>query len=75
MVISADPSHLPYSVLILYHMLSQEQQVLGTCLTHSSVSNLPASLRNVFGAVEAQDRGQHKLGLTLVWKRGEEVRP
>ncbi|ELU16049.1 hypothetical protein CAPTEDRAFT_114851, partial [Capitella teleta] len=68
MVINADPACLPLSVLVMYNLLCQEEAVLASCHMHSSAGEVSKSLRNIFSQ-EVQDRNQHRLALTLVWKQ------
>ncbi|XP_028670040.1 aminoacyl tRNA synthase complex-interacting multifunctional protein 2 isoform X1 [Erpetoichthys calabaricus] len=68
-VINANPSHPPLSLLVLHCLLRKRFHVLSTVHVHSSVSNVPPHLLACF---EEQDKNQSRhdfqLGFTLIWK-------
>ncbi|CAH2307135.1 aminoacyl tRNA synthase complex-interacting multifunctional 2 [Pelobates cultripes] len=68
-VINANPSVPPLSLLILHSMLCERYTVLSTVHTHSSVSNIPEPLLKCFGdQVHKKSRQEYQLGFTLIWK-------
>jgi aminoacyl tRNA synthase complex-interacting multifunctional protein 2 len=68
-VINADPTSPPLSVLILKELLAQYYRVLTVCHTHSSSPPVSEAL----GALGVNngiliDRGQYQLVITLIWR-------
>ena len=72
LVVSADPSCPPLSLLVLYQLLCEQQPVLSSCHVHSSASSVPDRLRKLLhNKAEVSDRSLYKVAFTLVWKIGE----
>ncbi|XP_075421561.1 aminoacyl tRNA synthase complex-interacting multifunctional protein 2 isoform X1 [Ascaphus truei] len=68
-VINANPSLPPLSLLILHSLLSERYEVLSTVHTHSSVRSVPEALLKCFGdQVQKNSRQEYQLGFTLIWK-------
>ncbi|XP_069839930.1 aminoacyl tRNA synthase complex-interacting multifunctional protein 2 [Dendropsophus ebraccatus] len=68
-VINANPSLPPLSLLILHGLLCERYQVLSAVHTHSSVTNIPEPLLKCFGdQVKKKSRQDYQLGFTLIWK-------
>ncbi|KAM4631529.1 aminoacyl tRNA synthase complex-interacting multifunctional protein 2 [Discoglossus pictus] len=68
-VINANPSLPPLSLLILHSLLCERYKVLSAVHTHSSVTNIPEPLLKCFGdQVNNQSRQGYQLGFTLIWK-------
>lgn len=68
-VINANPSLPPLSLLILHSLLCERYQVLSAVHTHSSVANIPEPLLKCFGdQVNKKSRQDYQLGFTLIWK-------
>ncbi|XP_044159833.1 aminoacyl tRNA synthase complex-interacting multifunctional protein 2-like [Bufo gargarizans] len=68
-VINADPSVPPLSLLILHGLLCERYQVLSAVHTHSSVTGIPEPLLKCFGdQVNKKSRQDYQLGFTLIWK-------
>ncbi|XP_075035761.1 aminoacyl tRNA synthase complex-interacting multifunctional protein 2 [Mixophyes fleayi] len=68
-VINANPSVPPLSLLILHNLLCEHYQVLSAVHTHSSVTNIPEPLLKCFGdQVNKKSRQDYQLGFTLIWK-------
>ncbi|XP_028310785.1 aminoacyl tRNA synthase complex-interacting multifunctional protein 2, partial [Gouania willdenowi] len=69
-VINANPSQPPLSLLVLHSLLCQRYRVLSTVHVHSSVSNVPPQLLSCLGAPHADSYARHlfQLGFTLIWK-------
>lgn len=72
-VINANPSSPPLSLLVLHGLLCQRYRVLSTVHVHSSVSSVPPKLLNCLGPRHADSykRQRFQLGFTLIWKDGE----
>lgn len=69
LVINANPSLPPLSLLILHSLLCERYQVLSAVHTHSSVTNIPEPLLKCFGdQVTKKSRQDYQLGFTLIWK-------
>ncbi|XP_029414986.1 aminoacyl tRNA synthase complex-interacting multifunctional protein 2 isoform X4 [Nannospalax galili] len=68
-VINANPSSPPLSLLVLHRLLCEHYRVLSTVHTHSSVKNVPENLLKCFGEqARKQPRHEYQLGFTLIWK-------
>ncbi|XP_026543147.1 aminoacyl tRNA synthase complex-interacting multifunctional protein 2 isoform X2 [Notechis scutatus] len=68
-VINANPTFPPLSLLILHSMLCEKYKILSTVHTHSSVKNVPEKLLKCFGEqAKKQSRHEYQLGVTLIWK-------
>ncbi|KAM9305861.1 aminoacyl tRNA synthase complex-interacting multifunctional protein 2 [Gastrophryne carolinensis] len=68
-VINANPSLPPLSLLILHSLLCERYRVLSSVHVHSSVTNIPEPLRKCFGdQVNTSSRQEYQLGFTLIWK-------
>ncbi|CAJ0967989.1 unnamed protein product [Ranitomeya imitator] len=68
-VINANPSVPPLSLLILHSLLCERYHVLSAVHTHSSVTNIPEPLLKCFGdQVQKKSRKDYQLGFTLIWK-------
>ncbi|KAM8960494.1 aminoacyl tRNA synthase complex-interacting multifunctional protein 2 [Pelodytes ibericus] len=68
-VINANPSLPPLSLLVLHSLLCERYQVLSTVHTHSSVTNIPEPLLKCFGdQLSKKSRQEYQLGFTLIWK-------
>jgi len=69
-VISADPSQVPLSLLILCSQLCENFAVLQATYVHSSVSGtVPASLQNLLSSNGSLKRANAQIAITLVWKK------
>lgn len=74
-VINANPSFPPLSLLILHSFLCEKYKTLSTVHTHSSVKNVPEKLLRCFGEqTKKQSRHEYQLGVTLIWKDGKSTR-
>ncbi|KAL8593204.1 hypothetical protein ACOMHN_009859 [Nucella lapillus] len=70
LVISADPSRLPLSLLVLLKQLSRQHSVLTSTFVHSSAVDTPLPLRSFLqNGSTAAARSSYQLALTLVWKK------
>ncbi|KAH0631946.1 hypothetical protein JD844_019858 [Phrynosoma platyrhinos] len=68
-VINANPSHPPLSLLVLHSLLCESYKILSTVHTHSSVKSVPENLLKCFGEqATKQSRHEYQLGFTLIWK-------
>ncbi|XP_063170986.1 aminoacyl tRNA synthase complex-interacting multifunctional protein 2 isoform X1 [Candoia aspera] len=68
-VINANPSFPPLSLLILHSLLCENYRILSTVHTHSSVKTVPENLLRCFGEqTKKQARHEYQLGFTLIWK-------
>ncbi|KAG5279994.1 hypothetical protein AALO_G00083770 [Alosa alosa] len=69
-VVNANPSSPPLSLLVLHGLLCQRYRVLSTVHVHSSVSSVPPKLLNCLGPRHADSytRQRFQLGFTLIWK-------
>ncbi|XP_071427676.1 aminoacyl tRNA synthase complex-interacting multifunctional protein 2 isoform X1 [Pithys albifrons albifrons] len=68
-VINANPSHPPLSLLVLHSLLCERYKVLSAVHTHSSVKSVPENLLKCFGEqTKKQPRHEYQLGFTLIWK-------
>lgn len=71
LVISADPSSVPLSLLILLKQLSSQGPVLTTTFVHSSTTDISQKLRtflpNEVGA--AEHRSSYQLAVSIIWKK------
>ncbi|XP_078521273.1 aminoacyl tRNA synthase complex-interacting multifunctional protein 2 [Lissotriton helveticus] len=68
-VINANPSLPPFSLLVLHGLLCQRYKVLTAVHTHSSVKNVPEELLKCFGEqLNNRSRQEYQLGFTLIWK-------
>ncbi|XP_033751646.1 aminoacyl tRNA synthase complex-interacting multifunctional protein 2-like isoform X2 [Pecten maximus] len=70
-VINADPENPPAIVFVLYTLLKERCQVYGSSLVHSSVTNVPDQLRNIFSDQDKCTRGNHQVAITIIWKKVE----
>ena len=65
-VVSADPEHVPYSVLVMLKLLQEKFRVRSSTHTHSSVTaKCPTYL-----TPSSNDRSNYQIILTLIWKKG-----
>ncbi|XP_074925328.1 aminoacyl tRNA synthase complex-interacting multifunctional protein 2 isoform X3 [Chelonoidis abingdonii] len=68
-VINANPSQPPLSLLVLHSLLCERYKILSAVHTHSSVKCVPENLLKCFGEQNRkQSRHEYKLGFTLIWK-------
>ncbi|XP_072453961.1 aminoacyl tRNA synthase complex-interacting multifunctional protein 2 [Notamacropus eugenii] len=68
-VINANPTLPPLSLLVLHSFLCQHYKILSTVHVHSSVKNVPENLLKCFGEQsKKQSRHEYQLGFTLIWK-------
>ncbi|NWI55148.1 AIMP2 protein, partial [Calyptomena viridis] len=68
-VINANPSQPPLSLLVLHRLLCERYRVLSAVHTHSSVKRVPENLLKCFGEQRKQQpRHEYQLGFTLIWK-------
>lgn len=68
-VINANPTSPPLSLLVLHQLLCDHYKVLSTVHTHSAVKNVPENLLKCFGEqTKTQPRHEYQLGFTLIWK-------
>uniref|UniRef100_A0A8C5PT32 Aminoacyl tRNA synthase complex-interacting multifunctional protein 2 n=1 Tax=Leptobrachium leishanense TaxID=445787 RepID=A0A8C5PT32_9ANUR len=68
-VINANPSVPPVSLLILHSLLCERYKVLSAVHTHSSVIYIPEPLLKCFrDHVGNKCRQEYQLGFTLIWK-------
>ncbi|KAJ6659775.1 hypothetical protein lerEdw1_018491 [Lerista edwardsae] len=68
-VINANPSLPPLSLLVLHSLLCERYKILSAVHTHSSVKSVPENLLKCFGEqVKKQSRHEYQLGFTLIWK-------
>ncbi|KAF1527505.1 Aminoacyl tRNA synthase complex-interacting multifunctional protein 2, partial [Eudyptes sclateri] len=68
-VINANPSLPPLSLLVLHSLLCERYKVLSAVHTHSSVKSVPENLLKCFGEqTKKQPRHEYQLGFTLIWK-------
>ncbi|NXU90571.1 AIMP2 protein, partial [Xiphorhynchus elegans] len=68
-VINANPSHPPLSLLVLHSLLCERYKILSAVHTHSSVKSVPENLLKCFGEqTKKQPRHEYQLGFTLIWK-------
>ncbi|XP_061456101.1 aminoacyl tRNA synthase complex-interacting multifunctional protein 2 isoform X2 [Rhineura floridana] len=68
-VINANPSAPPLSLLILHSLLCESYKILSAVHTHSSVKSVPENLLKCFGEhPKKQSRHECQLGFTLIWK-------
>lgn len=71
-VINANPSLPPLSLLVLHSLLCEHYKILSAVHTHSSVKSVPESLLKCFGEpTKKQPRHEYQLGFTLIWKDGK----
>lgn len=71
-VINANPSLPPLSLLVLHRMLCERYKILSAVHTHSSVKSVPENLLKCFGdETKKQPRHEYQLGFTLIWKDGK----
>ncbi|KAL8175513.1 UNVERIFIED_CONTAM: hypothetical protein K2H54_026958 [Gekko kuhli] len=68
-VINANPSLPPLSLLVLHSLLCERYKILSAVHTHSSVKYVPEHLLKCFGEqTRKQSRHEYQLGFTLIWK-------
>ncbi|XP_043832020.1 aminoacyl tRNA synthase complex-interacting multifunctional protein 2 isoform X1 [Dromiciops gliroides] len=68
-VINANPTLPPLSLLVLHSFLCEHYKILSTVHVHSSVKNVPENLLKCFGErSKKQSRHEYQLGFTLIWK-------
>ncbi|NXE47036.1 AIMP2 protein, partial [Casuarius casuarius] len=68
-VINANPSLPPLSLLVLHSLLCERYKMLSAVHTHSSVKSVPENLLKCFGEqAKQQPRQEYQLGFTLIWK-------
>ncbi|NWJ03903.1 AIMP2 protein, partial [Crypturellus undulatus] len=68
-VINANPSLPPLSLLVLHSLLCERYKILSAVHTHSSVKSVPENLLKCFGEqTKRQPRQEYQLGFTLIWK-------
>ncbi|XP_005304759.2 aminoacyl tRNA synthase complex-interacting multifunctional protein 2 isoform X2 [Chrysemys picta bellii] len=68
-VINANPSQPPLSLLVLHSLLCERYKILSAVHTHSSVKCVPENLLKCFGEqTRKQSRHEYQLGFTLIWK-------
>ncbi|KAK7113711.1 aminoacyl tRNA synthase complex-interacting multifunctional protein 2-like isoform X2 [Littorina saxatilis] len=70
LVISADPSSAPLSLLVLLKQLSTQCQVLTSTFVHSSATDTPEKLRAfLHNGPQTGARSTYQLAVTVVWKK------
>lgn len=70
-MISADPSSVPLSLLVLLKQLSSQCKVLTSTFVHSSATDTPDKLRSFLQAgAKVEARSSYQLAITIVWKKG-----
>ncbi|XP_005095845.1 aminoacyl tRNA synthase complex-interacting multifunctional protein 2 [Aplysia californica] len=70
LVISADPSSVPLSLLVLCGQLCERYAVLKATYVHSSVSDsVPDNLRGLLSSNGGLKRSDAQVAITLVWKK------
>ena len=70
-MISADPSSVPLSLLVLVKQLSSQCQVLTNTFVHSSATDTPEKLRSFLqNGEQFKARSSYQLAITIVWKKG-----
>lgn len=71
-VINANPSQPPLSLLVLHSLLCKRYRVLSTVHVHSSVTGVKPQLLSCLGPRHADSyaRQMFQLGFTLIWKDG-----
>ncbi|XP_023691170.1 aminoacyl tRNA synthase complex-interacting multifunctional protein 2 isoform X1 [Paramormyrops kingsleyae] len=69
-VINANPTEPPFSLLVLHDMLCQRYRVLSSVHVHSSVSAVPPALLSCLGPSHPRShkRQDFDFGFTLIWK-------
>ncbi|KAM7151837.1 aminoacyl tRNA synthase complex-interacting multifunctional protein 2 isoform 1-T1 [Macrochelys suwanniensis] len=68
-VINANPSQPPLSLIVLHSLLCERYKILSAVHTHSSVKCVPENLLKCFGEqTRKQSRHEYQLGFTLIWK-------
>ncbi|XP_014379061.1 aminoacyl tRNA synthase complex-interacting multifunctional protein 2 isoform X2 [Alligator sinensis] len=68
-VINANPSLPPLSLLVLHSLLCEHYKILSAVHTHSSVKSVPENLLKCFGEqTKKQSRHEYQFGFTLIWK-------
>ncbi|NWY76649.1 AIMP2 protein, partial [Erithacus rubecula] len=68
-VINANPSLPPLSLLVIHSLLCERYKILSAVHTHSSVKSVPEKLLKCFGEqTKKQPRHEYQLGFTLIWK-------
>ncbi|XP_046352455.1 aminoacyl tRNA synthase complex-interacting multifunctional protein 2-like [Haliotis rufescens] len=69
-VIQADPSRPPLSLLVLYQRLAETYKVLASTFVHSSATlEVPDNLKDIFKNGGAVPRRDAQVCLTLIWKK------
>ncbi|XP_076460585.1 aminoacyl tRNA synthase complex-interacting multifunctional protein 2-like [Babylonia areolata] len=69
LVISADPSSAPLSLLVLLKQLSSQRPILTSTFVHSSAVDTPSYLRSFLYNGSPAARSTYQLAITLVWKK------
>ncbi|XP_038618310.1 aminoacyl tRNA synthase complex-interacting multifunctional protein 2 [Tachyglossus aculeatus] len=68
-VINANPTLPPLSLVVLHSLLCEHYKILSAVHTHSSVKNVPENLLKCFGEQnKSRSRHEYQLGFTLIWK-------
>ncbi|XP_028913355.1 aminoacyl tRNA synthase complex-interacting multifunctional protein 2 [Ornithorhynchus anatinus] len=68
-VINANPTLPPLSLVVLHSLLCEHYKILSAVHTHSSVKNVPENLLKCFGEQNKnRSRHEYQLGFTLIWK-------
>ncbi|NXO23464.1 AIMP2 protein, partial [Cisticola juncidis] len=68
-VINANPSLPPLSLLVIHSLLCERYKILSAVHTHSSVKSVPENLLKCFGEhTKKKPRHEYQLGFTLIWK-------
>ena len=70
-VITADASRPPLSVIILCSMLSQQYKLFTTCFAHSSIVGLKDDLKLALGESNGVVRNAADIAVSLIWKSGK----
>lgn len=71
-VINANPSLPPLSLLVIHSLLCERYKILSAVHTHSSVKSVPENLLKCFGEqAKKKPRHEYQLGFTLIWKDGK----
>lgn len=71
-VVSADPTNVPLSLLVLLKQLSAQYRVLTNTFVHSSAINTPENLRRFLSnGIQQGSRSDYQLSVSIIWKKGK----
>ncbi|XP_025083767.1 aminoacyl tRNA synthase complex-interacting multifunctional protein 2-like isoform X2 [Pomacea canaliculata] len=69
-VVSADPTNVPLSLLVLLKQLSAQYRVLTNTFVHSSAINTPENLRRFLSnGIQQGSRSDYQLSVSIIWKK------